>query len=201
MDEVSAERHLSAVPSEPAATLGELLTLAGRGSSTAFEKVYDHVAGAVYGVALRVVRDPELARDVAQEALVEVWRLAPRYRPDAGSAKAWILTIAHRRAVDAVRSEQALRERSLALGAAVVGETGGEPDAVVDVQYAAWAAARVRSGLAGLTSLQREALELAYYKGYTHVEVAEALGVPLGTAKARLRDGLIKLRDLWEATP
>jgi len=205
-DEMSAPRHLSSVPDpQPsrAERLTELLLQTGRGSTPAFERLYDEMSSSVYGVALRVVRDLHLAEDVAQDALVEVWRLAPKYRPDAGSAMAWILTIAHRRAIDKVRSEQAHRLRNETVGAASVGAevsgaSGGETEAVVDAMHAEWEAARVRAGLAALTPLQREAIELAYYKGYTHREVSEALDIPLGTGKARLRDGLIKLRDAWE---
>ncbi len=178
-------------------SLAALLVQSGRGSAPAFEQLYNQVAGSVFGIALRVVRDPQLAEDVAQEALVDVWRLAPRYRPDAGSARSWILTIAHRRAVDRVRSEQAHRARSQANSVTAAGQSA-EPDDVVETMFAEWQAARVRKGFAALTELQREALELAFYKGYTHREVAESLNVPLGTAKARLRDGLIKLRDMWE---
>lgn len=187
----------AASPRAAADALGELLAQVGRGSAPAFERLYNEVAGSVFGIAMRVVRDAHLAEDVAQEALVEVWRLAPRYRPDAGSARAWILTIAHRRAVDRVRAEAAHAARlSREQSPGVVAESG--PDAVVDVMYAQWQAARVKAGFAALTALQREALELAFYKGYTHREVAEALQIPLGTAKARLRDGLIKMRDMWE---
>lgn len=183
-----------------AALLSELLTQVGRGSAPAFERLYNQISGTVYGVALRVVRDPHLAEDVAQEALVEVWRQAPKYRPDAGSARSWILTIAHRRAVDRVRTEQAHSDRLRNHGApdATHGDSDGAPDTVIDFLYAEWEAARVRAGLGALTELQREAIELAYYQGYTHREVSEALDIPLGTAKARLRDGLIKLRDVWE---
>ncbi len=179
-----------------AANLDSLLTQAARGSGAAFEQIYDNISGAVYGTALRVVRDPQLAEDVAQEALVEVWRTAARFRPDAGSARAWILTIAHRRAVDRVRSEQAHTTRLRHHGKP--DDKQAPTDNVVDTMFAEWEAARVRAGLAELTELQREAIILAYYKGYTHREVSEALDIPLGTAKARLRDGLMKLRDMWE---
>ena len=198
---MGAERHLSSVPDpQPsrAERVAALLVQTGRGSAPAFERLFDVMSPSVYGVALRVVRDPHLAEDVAQEALVEVWRLAPRYRPDAGQAVSWILTIAHRRAIDRVRSEQAHRERTAGFAASAPGPGGADPETVVEAMHNEWEAARVRAGLAALTPLQREAIELAYYKGYTHREVAEALDVPLGTGKARLRDGLIKLRDAWE---
>ena len=196
---MNPERHLHAVP-DPSdgprpSSVNDLLAECGRGSPAAFEELYDAIGGSVFGLALRVVRDRHLAEDVAQEALTEVWRLAPRYRPDAGSARSWILTIAHRRAVDRVRSEQSAADRLAGRG--FDAGTTPHPDSVVDVAYAEWEAGRVRAGLASLSSVQREALELAYYQGLTHAEVAGALGVPLGTAKARLRDGLLKLREVW----
>jgi len=178
--------------------LAPLLLQTGQGSTSAYEQLYNEIAGSVFGVALRVVRDSHMAQDVAQEALVEVWRHAARYRADAGSARSWILTIAQRRAVDRVRSEQAHTNRILnhAPRDQVV---PADQDEVVNTMFAQWQGARVRAGLAALTERQREALELTYFKGYTHYEVALALNVPLGTAKARVRDGLIKLRDAWEA--
>nr|WP_255633308.1 sigma-70 family RNA polymerase sigma factor [Demequina sp. TTPB684] len=159
--------------------------------------MYTAVAGSVYGVALRVVRDRSIAEEVAQDVLVEVWRSARRYRPEAGSGRAWILTVAHRRAIDRVRSEQAHTDRLRAHGAKMTGSPA-EPDGVVDVAHREWEASRVREGLLLLTERQQEALDLAFAKGFTHREVAASLGVPLGTAKARIRDGLIKLRDAWE---
>ncbi len=184
-------------PDERAAALTRDLVACARGDERAFESLYDAISGSVFGLALRIVRDRAMAEEVAQEALVEVWRLAARFRPDRGSARSWILTIAHRRAVDRVRSEQAHTDRLLAHGEHL-GSTHEEPDHVVEVAYGAWEAERVRAGLEMLTKRQREALDLTYFKGYTNKELAEALGIPLGTAKARIRDGLIKLRDAWE---
>lgn len=184
-------------PDERAAALSRHLIACGRGDERAFEALYDAIGASVFGVALRIVRDRAMAEEVAQESLVEVWRIAARYRPERGSARAWILTIAHRRAVDRVRSEQAHTDRLLAHGRHF-GSTNEEPDHVVDVAYGMWEADRVRAGLESLTARQKEALELTYFKGYTNKELAEALGIPLGTAKARIRDGLIKLRDAWE---
>ncbi|NYI41906.1 sigma-70 family RNA polymerase sigma factor [Demequina lutea] len=182
---------------ERAAALSRDLVACARGDERAFENLYDAIGGSVFGVALRIVRDRTIAEEVAQEALVEVWRIAARYHPERGSARAWILTIAHRRAVDRVRSEQAHTDRLLAHGPHL-GSTHEEPDHVVEVAYGRWEAERVRAGLEALTTRQREALDLTYFKGYTNKELAEALGIPLGTAKARIRDGLIKLRDAWE---
>ena len=178
------------------ARLNGLLVTAGRGDAAAFEEVYDAVAASVHGLALRIVRDPEMAQDVTQEVMVEVWRQAARYRPELGGARTWILTIAHRRAVDRVRAEQSHSDR-------IQRHARPDPDVhdqdeLVDTMFRQWQATRVRAGLAGLTTLQREALELTYYKGYTNAQLAQALGIPLGTAKARIRDAIIRLRDMWE---
>lgn len=182
---------------DAAAHLSALLVSTGRGSTESFEALFDHLAGAVHGLALRIVRDPHLAEDVAQEAMVEVWRQAARYRPDQGSARAWVLTIAHRRAVDRVRSEQSHADRLKAHGAPA-DPPREDQEAVVEALHHEWQRARLTGSLAKLTERQREAVELTYYKGYTNRELAEALDIPLGTAKARIRDALIRLRDLWE---
>jgi RNA polymerase sigma-70 factor (ECF subfamily) len=196
-DRMSAQRHLSAVPDAtpgPAPDLTDLLERTARGDSGAYEQLYNLVAGSVFGLAVRIVRDRDMAEDVSQEALVEVWHRAARFDAQRGSARSWILTIAHRRAVDRVRSEQSHTTRMHTHG--VQDETTEhEQDSVVDTLYREWEASRVRAGMATLTDRQREALELTYFKGFTHREAALALDVPLGTAKARIRDGLIKLRD------
>mgnify|MGYP002278118320 CR=1 FL=1 len=207
---MSAERHLRAVPDArpdaagsesgaatapgPAPDLTDLLERTARGDGGAYEQLYNAVAASVFGLALRIVRDRGMAEDVSQEALVEVWHRAARFDREAGTARSWILTIAHRRAVDRVRSEQSHTTRMRTHG--VREETApAEQDLVVDVMYREWEATRVKAGLSALTARQREALDLTYFKGYTHREAAQALDIPLGTAKARIRDGLIKLRD------
>ncbi|WNM23486.1 sigma-70 family RNA polymerase sigma factor [Demequina capsici] len=206
--DVPAARAAEPSAAEPSATApgrrpgrndawDDLLERVGLGDQGAYEQLYDMAAGSVLGLAVRVVRDRDMAEDVAQEVLVEVWHRAARFRRDAGSARSWILTIAHRRAVDRVRSEQAHADRLKAHGALPESERA-EQDTVVESMHHEWEAARVRAGLSLLTVRQREALELAYYRGFTHREVAQALDVPLGTAKARIRDGLIRLRDAWE---
>jgi RNA polymerase sigma-70 factor (ECF subfamily) len=210
--DVDANRRLRAVPPAAAGStsaaahsphpanstdLAHLLSDIARGSTAAYDQLYTEVAGAVYGIALRVLRDSQMAEDVAQEALVEVWRHAARYQAGQGSARSWILTIAQRRAIDRVRAEQSHMDRMLK-HAPQEDSVPPEQDEVVDTMFAQWQAARVRAGLESLTDRQREALELTYYKGYTHREVSQVLDIPLGTAKARVRDGLIKLRDAWE---
>jgi RNA polymerase sigma-70 factor (ECF subfamily) len=170
--------------------LDDLLRRVARGDEDAFAALYDRVAPRVYGLALRVIRDPAQAEEVAQEALVDVWRTAGRYDPTRGSAISWVLTIAHRRAVDRVRSEQATADRTRR--AAV---TDVAFDEVVEEATARFEQQQVRRCLGNLTELQREAVDLAYYRGYSYREVAELLGAALPTVKTRMRDALIRLRD------
>jgi RNA polymerase sigma-70 factor (ECF subfamily) len=186
----------SGVRDNPAERSGQaldaLLTQVARGDQAAFESVYDQMAGPVYGLARKVLRDPAQSEEVAQEVLLEVWRTASRFDPSRGSAAAWVLTITHRRAVDRVRSEAAAAERDSRYAAASGPAAGDE---VADGVEASLDAERVRRCLDGLTELQRESITLAYYRGYTYPQVAEALKVRLSTVKTRIRDGLIRLRD------
>jgi len=186
---ISTARSLSDVASE------DLLVAVAGGDQQAFAGLYDRVTPQVLGVALRVLRDRALAEEVTQEVMVEVWRKADRFDPERGTASGWITTLAHRRAVDRVRSEQASRDRDDRVS------RRDEPrafDAVADevqVNLDHW---QVRRALSTLTERQREAIELAYFGGHTYRDVARVLGIPEGTAKSRLRDGLLRLREALE---
>lgn len=169
-----------------------LIARAAKGDHDAFAQLYDRVCAQVHGLVRRVLRDPAQADEVTQEVLLEVWRTATRFDPARGGGITWILTIAHRRAVDRVRSEQASRDRIERVAA---GQHERDVDVVVEAVDLRLEQQQVRKALDDLTDLQREALELAYYGGYTYREVADLLDAPLGTVKTRLRDGLIRLRD------
>lgn len=172
--------------------LGLLLGRCARGDAAAFEQVYDTMAGPVLGIATTVVRNRAMAEEVAQDVLVEVWRTSPRYQAGHGSARGWIMTIAHRRAVDRVRHEQAATDRD----DRVARRDDERPyDHVADEVETNLEREQVRRCLDSLTELQRESVALAYYDGYTYREVARLLHAPLGTVKTRLRDGLVRLRD------
>jgi len=170
--------------------LSALLGQAARGDSGAFEAVCRHIAPPVFGMVRSVVRDLSQSEEVAQEVLVEVWQSASRFDRERGSAMAWVMTIAHRRAVDRVRAEHRLAERELRAASFAVAY-----DDVVEETEASLDRERVRRCLRSLTELQREAITLAYYGGHTHRQVAELLGVAIGTVSTRMRDGLIRLRD------
>jgi RNA polymerase sigma-70 factor, ECF subfamily len=180
----------AAAPGLPGADLGTLVGHVARGDEAAFRVLYDRAAGQVLGTVRRVLRDPAQSEEVMQEVLLEVWRTAARFDPEAGSAAAWIMTLAHRRAVDRVRSEHSAARRELRAAVQAV-----DYDQVSEAVETSLEHERVRRCLTALTGLQREAVTLAYYKGYTYGEVAELLGVAVGTVKTRMRDGLIRLRD------
>jgi len=174
----------------PPVDLDSLMSRVADGDRDAFAALYDAVASRVFGLIRRVLRDATLAEEVAQEALIEVWRTAPRFDRTRGSATSWIFTIAHRRAVDRVRSEQAAAERERRTARASV-----PFDDVIEEVTARLEQHAVRRCLDTLTRLQREAILLAFYAGLTYPEVADRLGAPLPTVKTRMRDGLIRLRD------
>ena len=173
--------------------LGELLVASARGDQQAFAELYDQTSSRVHGVALRVLRSQDHAAEVTQEVFVEVWRQAARYNPSKGSVYAWITTMAHRRAVDRVRSVSSETARDVRYAEENVGREIDEVWAGVDQRLDV---ERVRRALGKLTKIQREALTLAYFGGYSQSQVAKQLDVPLGTVKTRIRDGLIGLKDV-----
>lgn len=170
-------------------SLEELLLAVAEGDREAFSDLYDEVAGTVYGLAKKVVIDPSRAQEIAQDVLLEVWRKAGRFDPGRGSAITWIAVMTRRRAIDVVRSSESSRSRE----EKVAGDVGDDPDPVSDVVVSLDERRQVRRAMASLSDLQREALELAFFRGLSHREVAEELGAPLGTVKTRIRDGLLKL--------
>lgn len=179
------------------APLDDLLEQVARGDKAAFEAIYNQLAPRVFGLIRRVLRDPAQTEEVAQEVMLEVWRRASRFDSARGSAVSWVLTIAHGRAVDRVRSEQSSSRRDTAYASSTVER---DVDLVSDAVEASLDRRQVRHCLQALTPLQRESITLAYYGGYTQAEVAAALKAPLGTVKTRLRDGMIRLRDCLGVT-
>ena len=202
---MDAMSWISAVPSgddSPGGTprpvpLEQLLRRAATGDESAFAELYDAVASRLFGLVRRIVRDPAQSEEVTQEVFLEIWRHSARYDPGRGSPLSWMLTIAHRKAVDRVRSTEAARSRDEGYGASTQEVTH---DSTAEAVVERLDAERVHRALDTLTEAQREALQLAYLGGYTHTEVATMLDLPLGTAKTRIRDGLIRLRDTLGVT-
>ncbi len=176
----------------------ELLRRASRGDEAAFAEFYDLVIDRVFGLVRSVLRDPARSEEVTQEVMLELWRTASRFEASRGSATTWATTIAHRRAVDRVRSEEASRRRDHR-----VAVRDGEPPSpdVASLVEGRLDRERVIRALAELTETQRESVELAFFGGYSHSEIAAMLDLPLGTVKTRIRDGLIRLRDRLEVSP
>lgn len=175
-----------------AAELQLLVSRIASGDQLAFGDFYDRLASRVFAIVRRVLVDPSQSEEVTQEIFVELWQTAPRYAPNKGGVTTWVMTIAHRRAVDRVRASQASRERDLKVG---IRDHAVDYDSVAETAELRLENERVERALLNLTDLQREAVTLAYYGGYSHSEVSELLGVPLGTVKTRIRDGMIRLRD------
>jgi len=198
----SQSRFLGSVRNEAdgsqAPTSEHLLLEVAKGDEHAFELLYEHLAGPIFGLVRRIVRDTAQSEEVTQEVLVELWKTAARYLPERGSAMNWAMTLAHRRAVDRVRSAKASTEREVK---ATFEASRDRPfDEVSEAVSARWERQQVRKCLSYLTELQRESVMLAYYQGYTYREVSEVLATPQGTVKTRLRDGLIRLRDCLGVT-
>ena len=174
----------------PGSDLAAKLTMVARGDAAAFDAVFEQLGPSVYGVVKRVIRDPAQSEEVTQEVMLEVWRTAAKFDAERGSATSWVMTLAHGRAVDRVRSVQKDAERARRTAAADI-----PYDMVTEAVESSLERERVRRCLGSLTELQRETVTLAYYRGYTYGQVASLLGVPTGTVKTRMRDALIRLRD------
>jgi RNA polymerase sigma-70 factor (ECF subfamily) len=174
------------------ASLNDLLARVAEGDQGAFSELYDQTSARVLGLVRRLLKDHAQSEEVTQEIFLEVWQNAKRYDAAKGSATTWILTMAHRRAVDRIRSSQSTRDRDTKIG---LRDMEREYDSVSESVEIKVEHERVGQALQRLTELQRQAVTLAYYGGYSHSEVAEMLKVPIGTVKTRLRDGMIRLRD------
>ena len=171
-----------------------LVALVARGQDDALAELYDRVGRIAYGIALRIVRDARLAEDAVQDGFLGVWRSAASFNPDRAKASTWIITLVHRRAVDLVRREQ--RRRADPLDEIVQETVADESGSAEEQAWLGFERERVQKALASLPDQQREALELAYYGGYSQTEIAERLGVALGTIKSRMFAGLSRLREI-----
>ncbi|WP_026544742.1 ECF RNA polymerase sigma factor SigK [Arthrobacter sp. 35/47] len=175
--------------------LAWLLQQTGNGDEASFTELYRSTSARIFGLVRRIVVDPAISEEVTQEVFLQVWNKAAEFSPHLGSPMAWLMTLAHRRAVDRIRSEQAHRDR---LNRWSETETGTPFDEVTESVMARDESLAVRAAFSALTDKQRQAIEMAYYRGLTYAQVAEALEAPLGTVKARIRDGLGRLRSALE---
>ena len=192
---VSSENEVDRQPNAdelPVASQQDLLEKVAQGDQRAFAALYDQISPRVFGLVRRILRDQAQSEEVTQEVFLEIWQSATRFDPNKGGASTWILTMAHRRAVDRVRSSQASRDRDTRIG---IRDYNPDYDHVAETIEVRIEHERVSKAMSRLTELQRQAVTLAYYGGYSHSEVAEMLSVPIGTVKTRLRDGMIRLRD------
>jgi RNA polymerase sigma factor (sigma-70 family) len=171
-----------------------LVALVARGDEGALAELYDRVGRIAYGLALRVLRDERHAEDAVQEAFLQVWRSAATFRAERAKASTWILTLVHRRAVDLVRREERRQAEPLTDDSVL----GLAPEETEEAAWLRFERERVQAALKELPDVQREALELAYYGGFSQSELAERLGVPLGTIKSRMFAGLSRLRELLD---
>jgi RNA polymerase sigma-70 factor (ECF subfamily) len=169
-----------------------LLARVATGDQAAFAELYDQLAPRVLGLVKRVLHDHAQSEEVAQEIFLEIWQSATRFDSGKGTAVGWIMTMTHRRAVDRVRASQSSRDRDTKIG---IRDFTSDYDNVSETVETRIEHERVEQAMLKLTELQRQAVSLAYYGGYSHSEVAELLSVPIGTVKTRVRDGMIRLRD------
>ncbi|RKT33444.1 RNA polymerase ECF family sigma subunit [Microbacterium sp. AG1240] len=177
--------------------VGELLQRVAAGDNTAFARLYDMMSSRVFGLVLRVLVDRSQSEEVLQEVFLEIWQSASKFAPNRGQGRSWVLTMAHRRAVDRVRSSQASADRDVRVG---FRDLEAPRDDVAESVEMRIEGRRVAEAVAALPEAQREAITLAYYGGYSQSEIATLLGSPLGTIKTRMRDGLSRLRTLMGVT-
>ncbi|KQV07583.1 ECF RNA polymerase sigma factor SigK [Leifsonia sp. Root112D2] len=170
----------------------ELLGRVAQGDQAAFGEFYDRLAPRVLGLVRRLLVDHAQAEEVTQEVFLEIWQSAARFEPNKGKASTWTLTMAHRRAIDRIRSAQAGRNRDIKVG---IRDLAPEYDQVAEQVEVRVEHERVEQAMQRLSDVQRQAVSLAYYGGYSHSEIAATLAVPIGTVKTRLRDGMIRLRE------
>ncbi len=170
---------------------GELLQRIAGGDQAAFARLYDMLSPRAFGLILRVLVDRSQSEEVLQEVFLEIWQSAARFAPNKGQGRSWVLTIAHRRAVDRVRSAQSSADRDVRVG---FRDMDVAHDGVSEEVELRIEGQRVSQALAALPDPQREAITLAYFGGYSQSEIAALVGAPLGTIKTRMRDGLSRLR-------
>lgn len=193
LDVVPRDRDIDdALAVSPASRLQNLLARVATGDRAAFSDLYDEVAPRVFGLVRRLLVDHSQSEEVTQEIFLEIWQTASRFDPNKGGATTWILTMAHRRAVDRVRASQSSRDRDVKIGIRDFQNDYDNVSTSVEVKVEH---ERVEKAMGRLTELQRQAIQLSYYGGYSNSEVAEILSVPIGTVKTRIRDGMIRLRD------
>ena len=171
--------------------VGALLVRVAGGDQSAFADLYDMLSPRVFGLILRVLVDRAQSEEVLQEVFLELWQSAGRFAPNKGQGRSWVFMIAHRRAVDRVRAAQASADRDVRIGSRDLDIAHDEVAEQVELKIEG---TRVVGAVAALPAIQREAITLAYYGGYSQSEIAALLGVPLGTIKTRMRDGLSRLR-------
>lgn len=176
----------------PATRQQALLEAVATGDRGAFSELYDEMAPRVLGLVKRLLIDHSQSEEVTQEIFLEIWQTASRFDPNKGGASTWILTMTHRRAVDRVRASQSSRDRDVKVG---IRDLDADYDHVAESVETTVEHERVVKAMARLTELQREAITLSYYGGYSNSDVATILSVPIGTIKTRIRDGMIRLRD------
>jgi RNA polymerase sigma factor (sigma-70 family) len=184
----SMRKHLAHLSDEA------LVALVARGDEGALAELYDRTGRIAYGLAFRVLRDERLAEDAVQEAFLGLWRTAAGFRPERAKASTWILTLVHRRAVDLVRREERRRTDPLDDDT----RDAATSESAEDAAWIGFERDRIQGALRELPDTQREAIELAYYGGFSQSELAERLGIPLGTIKSRMFTGLERLRELLD---